>query len=195
MEHEKHQTSDQEATAPWLWRVEHAPWFISLSLFDAQTTVNPMTVAGPCQCAAHSRFALLLPLQWSTTSPTWKRSLVTRLDHISTKWLISEQRTSSRCALENPLLWRVPTVINGRIAGPCDSGGEPCHAVHWFSNKLDAELVDQPSCVCFPDCSLPFMDCVLLWGVGMIYNPCLRALVQFSLLLGRKATFAARHRE
>ena len=31
-----------------------------------------MIVAGPCQCAAHSRFAFPLPLQQYTTSPTWK---------------------------------------------------------------------------------------------------------------------------
>ena len=29
----------------------------------------PMTVAGPCQCAARSRFALPSPLKWHTTSP------------------------------------------------------------------------------------------------------------------------------
>ena len=45
------------------------------------------------------------------------------------------------------MLWRVPTVTNGRIAGPGDSGGEAGHAVHLFSNKLDAEFDDQPSCV------------------------------------------------
>ena len=31
-----------------------------------------MIVAKPCQCAAHSRFAFPLPLQYHTTSPTWK---------------------------------------------------------------------------------------------------------------------------
>ena len=67
---------------------------------------------------------------------------------------------------ETPLRWRVPTVICGRLAGPGDSGGEPCHAVHLFSNELDAELVDQPSCVCFPDSSRPFTGCVLLWSDG-----------------------------
>ena len=36
--------------------------------------------------------------------------------------------------------------------------------MHPFGNKLDAELVDQPSCVCFPESTMPFTDCVLLWS-------------------------------
>ena len=33
---------------------------------------KPMTVEGPCQCAAHSRFACPLPLQQYKISSTWK---------------------------------------------------------------------------------------------------------------------------
>ena len=32
----------------------------------------------------------------------------------------------------------------------------------WLATKLDAELVDQPSCTCLPGSSMPFTDCVLL---------------------------------
>ena len=36
---------------------------------NSDSCCKPIDLAGPCQCAAHSRFALPLPLQWYTTSP------------------------------------------------------------------------------------------------------------------------------
>ena len=44
--HGEHQASDQVATVLMLLRVNHS-----------DSCCRPMTVAGPCQCAAHSRFA------------------------------------------------------------------------------------------------------------------------------------------
>ena len=38
--------------------------------------------------------------------------------------------------------------------------------MHLVGNELGAELVDQPSCMCLPDSSMPFTDCVLLWSDG-----------------------------
>ena len=61
---------------------------------------------------------------------------------------------------------RVPAVIDGRVAGPSDSGGEPNHTVQLFRHKRDAELVKQSSRMCLPDPSIPLADCVLLWSDG-----------------------------
>ena len=67
---------------------------------------------------------------------------------------------------ENPLCRRVPAINDGRTACPSDGGGEPCHTVHLFRHKLDAELVSQSSRMCFPDSAMPLTDCVLLWSGG-----------------------------
>ena len=40
------------------------------------------------------------------------------------------------------------------------------HLSHSRVNKLDADLVDQPSCMCLPVSSMPFTDCILLWCDG-----------------------------
>ena len=81
--------------------------------------------------------------------------------------VIQQRVRQAQSSSENPLCKRVPpAVIDGRIACPSDGGGEPCHAVHLFKHKLDAELVEQSSRMCFPDCPMPLTDCVLLWSDG-----------------------------
>ena len=83
----------------------------------------------------------------------------------------------------------VSTVINGTIACPSDGGGEPCHAVHLFRHKLDAELVQQPSRMCFPDSSMPFTDCVSLWSDGCCWHGF--ALQVFELLAELSLEFSS----
>ena len=56
----------------------------------------------------------------------------------------------THCAGEYPLSSLAELQIPG------DRGSEPCHTVHLVGNKLDAELVDQPSCMRLPDSSMPF---------------------------------------
>ena len=62
--------------------------------------------------------------------------------------------------------WKVPTVIDGRVASPSDSGGEPSQTMQLFKHKFDAELVKKSSCMCLPDPSMSLTDCVLLWSDG-----------------------------
>ena len=73
--------------------------------------------------------------------------------------------SSSVCGSRRPRP-RTPTVIDGRVAGPSDSGGEPSHTVQLFRHKLDAELGKQSSGMCLPDPSMPLTDCVFLWSDG-----------------------------
>ena len=80
--------------------------------------------------------------------------------------LVQQRVWQSQSSSENPLRRRVPAVIDGRVAGPSDGGGEPSHTVQLFGHKLDAELVKQSSRICLPDPSMPLTDCVLLWSDG-----------------------------
>ena len=88
--------------------------------------------------------------------------------------LVQQRVRQLRSSSENPLRRRASAVILGRIAGPGYSGSEPCHAVHLFSNKLDAELVDQPSCMFpqTPPCrSQTVLCCGVMAAVGMSSQP------------------------
>ena len=76
--------------------------------------------------------------------------------------LVQQRVWQSQSSSENPLRRRVPAVIDGRVAGPSDSGGKPSHTVQLFRHKHDAELVKQSSRMCLPDPSMPLTDCVLL---------------------------------
>ena len=116
--------------------------------------------------------------------------------------LVQQCIRQSQPSSENPQRWRAPTVINGRIAGPGDSDSEPCDAIHLFRNKLDAELFEQSSRMCFPNSPMPFTDSVLLWGDGgcrhELATQVFELLSDFSLeflLLGRKSTVVARQKE
>ena len=80
--------------------------------------------------------------------------------------LVQQRVWQSQSPSENPLRRRVPAVIDGRVASPSDSGGEPSYTVQLFRHKLDAELVMQSSRTCLPDPSMPLTDCVLLWSDG-----------------------------
>ena len=78
---------------------------------------------------------------------------------------LGQQRVwQSQSPSENPLRRRVPAVIDGRVASPSDSGGEPSHTMQLFRHKFDAELIKQSTRMFFPDSSMPFTDCVLLWS-------------------------------
>ena len=80
--------------------------------------------------------------------------------------LVQQRVWQSQSPSENPLRKRVPAVIDGRIASRSDSGREPNHTMQLFKHKFDADLIKQSTCVCFPDSSMPFTDCVLLWSNG-----------------------------
>ena len=80
--------------------------------------------------------------------------------------LIQQRVWQSQSSSENPLRRRVPAVINGRVASPSDCGREPSHTMQLFKHKFDAELIKQSTRMCFPDSSMPFSDCVLLWSDG-----------------------------
>ena len=128
-------------------------------------------------------------------------SLVTRSCRESLLRLVQQREWQSQSSSENPLRRRVPAVIDGRVASPNDSGGEPCHAVQLFRHKLDTELVKQSSRMCFPDPPMPLTDCVLLWsdgccryGFALQVFELLSELIARILLLGRKSTFAARQK-
>ena len=94
-------------------------------------------------------------------------SLVTRSCRESlTVWSSQRVWQSQSLPSENPLCRRVPAVINGRVASPSDCGREPSHTMQLFRHKFDAELIKQSTRMCFPDSSMPFTDCVLLWSDG-----------------------------
>ena len=80
--------------------------------------------------------------------------------------LVQQRVWQSQSPSENPLRRRVPAVIDGRVAGPGDNGGERSHTMQLFRHKFDAELVKQSPRMCLPDPSMPLTDCVLLWGDG-----------------------------
>ena len=70
----------------------------------------------------------------------WERSIACdALMQRESLHLIHQRVWQPQSSAENPLRWRVPTVVEGRVASPGDSGGEPRHAVHLFRNKLDVE--------------------------------------------------------
>ena len=125
------------------------------------------------------------------------------LSRVTRSCLVQQCLRQSQSSTENPLRWRVPTVINGRIASPGDSGSEACHAVHLFRKKLDAELIERSSRMCFPDSppcrSQTAFCCGVMAAVGMGSQPKSSSSCPNSrsdaLLLGRKSTFAARQKE
>ena len=80
--------------------------------------------------------------------------------------LVQQRVWQSQSTSENPLRRRVPAVINGRVAGPSDCSRAPSHTMQLFRHKFDAELIKQSPRMCFPDSSMPFTDCVLLWSDG-----------------------------
>ena len=80
--------------------------------------------------------------------------------------MVQQRVRQSQSPSENPQRRSVPAVIDGRVASPSDSGGEPSHTMQLFRHKFDAELIKQSTRMYFPDSSMPFTDCVLLWSNG-----------------------------
>ena len=102
--------------------------------------------------------------------------------------LVQQRVWQSQPPSEDPLRKRVPAVIDGRVASPSDSGGEPSHTMQLFRHTCDAELIKQSTRMYFPDSSMTFTDCVLLWNIGCCrhgFAPPVRTRVRI-LLLGRK---------
>ena len=129
----------------------------------------------PCRCL--SRITRHLEI--------WRALLVTRLDPISTKWLISVQRTSSRCALR--VFCHMRHARAGRESLPVWSNsvyGSRCPRPTTPLAEMQAQVtavvshVSRCNCsatnltlnssisVCFPESSMPFTGCVLLWSDG-----------------------------
>ena len=55
--------------------------------------------------------------------------------------LVQQRVWQSQSPSEDPLRRRVPAVIDGSVASPSDSGGEPSHTMQLFRHKFDAELI------------------------------------------------------
>ena len=102
--------------------------------------------------------------------------------------------------VRDPLRRRVPAAIDGGVASPSDSGGEPSHTVQLFRHKLDAELVKQSSRMCFPDPSMPLTDCVLLWSDGccrhgfapQVFELLSELTLDFSLIVNQSSRYGKR---
>ena len=114
--------------------------------------------------------------------------------------LVQQRVWQSQSPSENPLRKRAPAVIDGRVASRSDSGGESSYTMQLFKHKFDAELIKQTTRMCFPDSSMPFTDCVLLWSDGCCrhgFAPQIFELLSelaFKFLPGRKSTFAVRQK-
>ena len=73
-------------------------------------------------------------------------------------------RPRTHCAGQYPLS------SMAELQAQVTAASEPCHAVHLFIDKLDAELVEQPSRICSPDSSMPFTDCELLSELSLEFS-------------------------